>query len=75
MLLLTILAAVLGSQRIISILAHPTSDHVNVYTSRAVTNSSKAGLGWENAANIDLTQYLTTGKVSWCVNVHFSRNW
>jgi len=39
--------------------AHPTIH------SRTVTNSSKAGLAWSNGNSIDVSQYETTGKVSW----------
>jgi len=31
----------------------------------AVTNTSKAGLGWPNSKFVDISQYRTTGKVSW----------
>jgi len=40
--------------------AHPTP-----YPSRAVTNLSKAGLAWPNGPNIDISQFESTGKVSW----------
>ncbi|KAF9529084.1 glycosyl hydrolase catalytic core-domain-containing protein [Crepidotus variabilis] len=32
---------------------------------RAVTNSSKAGLGWPNADSVDIKQYQNLGKISW----------
>lgn len=34
---------------------------------RDVTNSSKAGLAWANGKWVDMKQYESTGKVSWCV--------
>lgn len=34
---------------------------------RDVTSSSKAGLAWANGRWVDMSQYETTGKVSWCV--------
>jgi len=36
-----------------------------LYESRTVTNTSKAGLAWPNGPNVDMSQYTTTGKVSW----------
>ncbi|KAI0039547.1 glycoside hydrolase family 128 protein [Auriscalpium vulgare] len=38
--------------------AHPTE-------SRAVTSSSKAGLGWPNGDTVNIEQFRSTGKVSW----------
>lgn len=35
----------------------------------AVTNTSKAGLPWPNGNYVDMGQYLSTGKVQWCVIV------
>jgi len=38
---------------------------VRLHQSRAVTNTSKAGLGWPNGNTVDIKQFETTGKVSW----------
>lgn len=34
---------------------------------RDVTNQSKAGLAWPNGPWVEIDQFRTTGKVSWCV--------
>ncbi len=36
-----------------------------IWSGRAVTSSSKAGLAWANADRVDMDQFLGTGKVSW----------
>ena len=36
-----------------------------IWSGRAVTPSSKAGLAWANGDKVDMDQFLGTGKVSW----------
>jgi len=38
---------------------------LRLFSPRAVTSSSKAGLAWANADKVDMDQFLGTGKVSW----------
>ncbi|EIN11770.1 hypothetical protein PUNSTDRAFT_131925 [Punctularia strigosozonata HHB-11173 SS5] len=45
--------------------AAPQSLPVHDFPDRSVTSSSKAGLAWPNGQSVDITQYQTTGKVSW----------
>ncbi|KAE9408781.1 hypothetical protein BT96DRAFT_807750 [Gymnopus androsaceus JB14] len=49
---------------LISFLLHVTSVATLALSPRT-TNSSKAGLAWPNGNSNDISQYLTTGKVSW----------
>jgi hypothetical protein len=34
-------------------------------TNTTAVNSTKAGLGWPNGNTVDMSQYGSTGKVSW----------
>lgn len=51
--------------------AHATPHLSTLLTTRAVTNTSKAGLAWPNGNSVNIEQYTSTGKVSWCVNTEF----
>lgn len=51
--------------------AHATPHLSTLLTTRAVTNTSKAGLAWPNGNNVNIEQYTSTGKVSWCVDAEF----
>ena len=51
--------------------AHATPHLSTLLTTRAVTNTSKAGLAWPNGNSVNIEQYTSTGKVSWCVIRNF----
>jgi hypothetical protein len=51
--------------------AHATSHLSTLLTTRTVTNTSKAGLAWPNGNSVNIEQYTSTGKVSWCVDTEF----
>jgi hypothetical protein len=51
--------------------AHATSHLSTLLTTRTVTNTSKAGLAWPNGNSVNIEQYTSTGKVSWCVDAEF----
>lgn len=50
---------------------HATPHPSTLLTTRAVTNTTKAGLAWPNGNSIDIEQYTSTGKVSWYVDIEF----
>lgn len=56
---------------LITTLAHATPHPSTLLTTRAVTNTTKAGLAWPNGNLVDIEQYTSTGKVSWCVDIEF----
>ena len=50
--------------------AYAIPSDTQVFHPRAVSNTSKAGLPWPNGNYIDVSQYLSTGKVQWYVSLH-----
>ncbi len=48
--------------------AHTIPPDTQPLNARAVSSTSKAGLPWPNGNYIDVGQYLSTGKVQWCVH-------
>jgi len=47
------------------LLNHHSKAHPMIHPSRAVTNTSKAGLALPYGPSVDIKQFQTTGKVSW----------
>ncbi|KIM45527.1 glycoside hydrolase family 128 protein [Hebeloma cylindrosporum] len=56
---------ILYTTTLIKTLAHATPHPNTLLTTRAVTNTTKAGLAWPNGNSVDIEQYTATGKVSW----------
>jgi len=56
---------------LITTLAYATPNPNTLLGTRAVTNTTKAGLAWPNGNNVNIEQFTSTGKVSWCVDSEF----
>ena len=56
---------------LITTLARATPNPSTLLATRAVTNTTKAGLAWPNGNHVNIEQFTSTGKVSWCVDSDF----